>query len=157
MPISDQMLRRIAEAVRLGDEDPEAGQDAFAELWDDVGPAGDPVLRSTIAHALGQLHEDPQLRLRWELRALDASALITDDDAADPLLDGSAKRLPPALHLSVAEAYHELGEPWDARDHLELGLAALEDVDPSDGDAMMIRLGLERLSDRLDAGDVGSG
>lgn len=148
------MLERIAEAAELGQAgDPDEGRDALAVLWHELGPDGDPLYRCAVAHALADLQDEVSDELKWDLRALDAAALITDERAAAAGVQGGARGMEPSLHLNVADAYRRLGEPWDAQDHLELGLAAVDALD-DDGYGELIRGGLERLAARLAAGDI---
>jgi hypothetical protein len=149
----EPMLVRIAEAAALDDQDD--ARDELAEIWDELGPSGDPLHRCALAHAMADLHDDdPHEELTWDLRALDAADLITDERARQAGMVATVLSFQPSLHLNIAEAYRKLGEPWDARDHLDLGLAAVDAL-PDDGYGRMIRAGLERLGERLDAGDIG--
>jgi hypothetical protein len=148
----EPMLVRIQEAAALDDQDD--ARDELAEIWDELGPSGDPLHRCALAHAMADLQDDPSDELKWDLRALDAAGLISDERAREAGMVATVVSFQPSLHLNIAEAYRKLGEPWDARDHLDLGLAAVDAL-PDDGYGRMIRAGLERLAARLEAGDIG--
>jgi hypothetical protein len=155
MPAPEPMLQRIADATALAAEGGEdEARDALAVAWEELGPAGDPLHRCALAHAMADLQDDVGDELRWDLRALEAYGLITDERAAEAGVTGPVYGFEPSLHLNIADCYRRLGEPWDARDHLELGLAAVDALG-DDPYGRMIRDGLERLRERLDA-DAGS-
>ncbi len=156
MIVPEAMLQRIADATaRAHGGDPEAALDDLLAIWEELGAAGDPLHRCAAAHAIADLQDDVADELRWDLRALDAYGLITDDRAAEAGVAGPVYGFEASLHLNVADAYRRLGEPWDARDHLELGWAAVDALG-DDSYGRMIRAGLDRLRSRLDA-EEGSG
>lgn len=150
------MLERIARASALAhDGDDDVARDLLAVAWEELGPTGDALHRCALAHAMADLQEQAEDELRWDLRALEAYELITDERAAEAGVEGPVYGFEPSLRLNIADCYRRLGEPWDARDHVELGLAAVDALG-DDGYGRMIRGGLERLRDRLDA-EEGSG
>lgn len=154
MIVPEPTLQRIADATaRAQGGDPEGARADLEALWDELGPLGDPLHRCAAAHALADLQDEVAEELRWDLRALDAYGLITDERAAEAGVSGPVYGFEPSLHLNIADAYRRLGEPWDARDHLELGWAAVESLG-DDPYGRMIRAGLDRLRSRLDADDA---
>ncbi|MBJ7471004.1 MAG: hypothetical protein JHD16_06855 [Solirubrobacteraceae bacterium] len=151
MIVPDATLQRIADATaRAQGGDPEGACADLEALWEQLGPGGDPLHRCAAAHALAELQDEADDELRWDLRALDAYGLITDERATEAGVAGPVYGFEPSLHLSIADAYRRLGEPWDARDHLELGWAAVESLG-DDPYGRMIRAGLDRLRSQLDA------
>lgn len=148
---------RISEASELGQTvDPERGRADLEAIWEELGPLGDPLHRCATAHALADLQEEVRDELAWDLRALEAAEGITDERAIEAGVGGSVLGFQPSLHLNIADAYRRLGEPWDAQDHLQLGLAAVDELG-DDAYGTMIREGLDRLAAKLEAGDVGEG
>jgi hypothetical protein len=142
------MLTQIGSAVELGQcgERP-AARGVLATLWEQVGPAGDPLHRVAIAHAMADLQDDLQGELRWDLQALEAAGSVTDERAADAG-SMSAAALYPSLHLNLAEDYRKLGDLWAAWRHVHLGFAVVSALG-NDGYGRMIIGALERLAARL--------
>jgi hypothetical protein len=77
--------------------------------------------------------------LAWDLRAL---------AAADQAGDERVAAFYPSLHLNLAEAYRQVGEPGAAREHLAHARAVLDRL-PEDGYGRLIRAGVARLEGRL--------
>jgi hypothetical protein len=125
-----------------------AARALLAELWDRVGPAGDPLHRCAIAHAMADTQDDPREELAWDLRALDAAELITDERAHEAGVPGPVAGFYPSLHLNLGDVYRRLGDVDLARRHLAAGQAATDALG-DDGYARMIRAGLDRLGERL--------
>lgn len=145
----DAVMTQIGQAVGLGQRGER--QDArrqLAELWDQIGRAGDPLHRVALAHAMADLQDDPHDELAWDLRALHAADEVTDDRAAQAGVTGPVAGLYPSLHLNVGEDYRKIGDLTAARHHLKLGRTAAR-VLGDDGYSKMIKGGLEKLGDRL--------
>lgn len=152
--VPEAMLQRIADATaRAQGGQPEAAAQDLEAIWNELGPGGDPLHRCAAAHALADLQDEVSDELRWDLRALDAYGLITQERAAEAGVAGPVYGFEASLHLNIADCYRRLGEPWDARDHLELGWAAVESLG-DDSYGQMIRAGLDRLRSRLDTEDI---
>jgi hypothetical protein len=146
--MTDDTMARIAAAIelsRLGER--HAARVAFAELWDVVG---EPLHRCAVAHGMADVQDDVREELAWDLRALDAAREVTDDQTAQAGMRCGAAAMLPSLHLNLGDDYRRLGDLDAARRHLELGLAATSQLDDN-GYGRMIRKGLERLAERLDA------
>lgn len=146
----DAVMTQIGHAVERG----QCGerQDArrqLADLWDQIGPAGDPLHRVALAHGMADVQDDPHDALAWDLRALQAADAVTVERAAHAGV--AVAGLYPSLHLNLGEDYRKIGDMASARHHLEFGQAAAR-ILGDDGYSRMIRGGLERLGDRL--GDV---
>jgi hypothetical protein len=76
---TDLLLQRVEAAIELqqnGQKD--TARQLFADLWREIGPAGDPPCRCRLAHHMADLQDEPEEELRWDLRALEAAALLTD-------------------------------------------------------------------------------
>jgi hypothetical protein len=150
MTAPDEIMLRIGEGIGLGTRgQPAAARSLFARLWIEIGEGtGDPLHRCALAHSMADVQEDVTEELRWDLLALAAAELITDERVADAGIDGDAAGFRPSLHLNVAECYRRLGRFDLAEDHLHRGLAALPALRDG-GYAEMVRQGLDRLAASL--------
>lgn len=86
--------------------------------------------------------------LVWDLRALDAADLVTDERVAQAGVTLSVAGLYPSLHLNVGECYRKLGDLGRAHEHLQHArdtIGALGD----DAYGQLIKGGLERLAQQL--------
>ncbi|MGH3631631.1 MAG: hypothetical protein ACRDRL_29860 [Sciscionella sp.] len=97
-----------------------------------------------MADVQDEVHEE----LRWDLEALAAADLLTDERAARGGVTGPVAGFYPSLHLNLAECYRKLGELDLAREHLDRGRASVGAL-RNDGYGEMIKVGLDRLADRL--------
>jgi hypothetical protein len=145
----DPVMARIVEVVGLalaGDGD--AARPRFAELWDEVGPKGDPLHRCTLAHHAADVQADAKAELMWDLRALAAADEVTDERAQRYHGSLSVAGFYPSLHLNLADVYRRLGDQDRARKHIgcaQEAVGALGD----DGYGRMIREGIARAAARL--------
>ncbi|WP_202449685.1 hypothetical protein [Streptomyces sp. SID4917] len=67
-------MTRIGQAAMLlhgGDR--EEARNRFGALWTEIGEAGDPLHRCTLAHYMADTQDDPGDELAWDLRALTAA------------------------------------------------------------------------------------
>lgn len=141
----DAVMTQIGHAVELGQRgERQAARRQLAELWDQIGRAGDPLHRVALAHGMADLQDDPHDELAWDLRALQAA----DERAAQAGVPGPVAMLYPSLHLNLGEDYRKIGDMAAARHHLELGETAAE-VLGDDGYSRMIKGGLQELGGRL--------
>jgi hypothetical protein len=149
--ITDPLLTRIGEGVELHHHrgQREAARDLFAQIWDDIGgEQGDPLHVCVLAHAMADVQDDVDQELIWDLRALAAADLVTDERAVEAGVTLPVAGLYPSLHLNVSECYRKLGDLGRAREHLQqaqAGIGALGD----DEYAQLIKGGLERLAEQL--------
>jgi hypothetical protein len=142
---------RIGEGIGLGRRGQRtAARRVFAEVWNEIGPAGDPFHRCALAHSMADVQDDAAEELAWNLRALEAADEITGERAREI---GVAAYYP-SLHLDLGDVYRRLGDPRRAREHLARGRAALGDL-ADDGYAQMVRGELDRLACRLANHDEG--
>ncbi|MFR9801657.1 hypothetical protein ACL02T_05040 [Pseudonocardia sp. RS010] len=150
MERSDPVMAEIALAVDAAQAGPTAeARERFAQLWERVGPSGDPLHRCALAHHAADVQEDPVEELRWDLRALAAADELTDERAQEHHPSLAVAGFYPSLHLNLADVYLRLGHREEARDHLvraEQAVTALRD----DGYGRMIRQGIARCAARLD-------
>jgi hypothetical protein len=149
---TDPTMARIGQGVELnhhqGQRD--AARELFAQIWDDIGgEQGDPLHVCVLAHSMADVQDDAHQELMWDLRALTAADLITDDQVAQAGVPLSVAGLYPSLHLNLSECYRKLGDLDRAREHLQqarAGIGALGD----DEYGQLIRSGLERVAEQLD-------
>ncbi|WP_033288913.1 hypothetical protein [Amycolatopsis jejuensis] len=108
------MMDEINAAVTLGrGGDQETARIRLQELWDELGPAGNPFHRCVLAHYQADLFDDPAEALVWDVRALDAAASVTDEQAGMPVAGFF-----PSLHLNLADNFRRLGSFVPAAEHI---------------------------------------
>ncbi|WP_448618669.1 hypothetical protein [Geodermatophilus sp. URMC 65] len=82
MSASDETMAEIVAAVEVGRGGARAeARRRLTDLWERVGPAGDPLHRVTLAHFLADLQDDVRAELRWDEPALMPSGDLTDERA----------------------------------------------------------------------------
>ncbi|GLW23448.1 tetratricopeptide repeat protein [Microbispora triticiradicis] len=148
---ADPTMARIGQAVELhhGQGQREAARDLFARIWDDIGgEQGDPLHVCVLAHSMADVQDDVHQELMWDLRALAAADLVTDERVAEAGVPLSVAGLYPSLHLNLADCYRKLGDLDRAREHLRQARAEIGALG-EDGYGRLIRGGLERLAEQL--------
>ncbi|MFB9556233.1 hypothetical protein [Streptomyces roseoviridis] len=128
--------------------DREEARNRFGQIWDQLGPDGDPLHRCTLAHYMADAQDDPDAELAWDLRALSAAEGVDDDRPARPGSVAALRALYPSLHLNLAADYVKLARPDAARDHLDRARTAARALD-DDGYGNGVRAAIERLELRL--------
>jgi hypothetical protein len=141
----EDILAAVGQASR--GPSPEARQ-ALADCWD-AACDGDDAQRCVIAHYLADQQDCLTDEVAWDERALDAYRRVRDDDLA-PIGIGSAGAFAPSLHLNLGDGNVRLGNLDAARAHLEAARQA-EHLLPREGYGAMIRGGIHRLAERIDA------
>ncbi|MEU4834773.1 hypothetical protein [Streptosporangium sp. NPDC023615] len=149
---TDPTMARIGQGVdlhhRQGRRD--VARDVFARIWDDIGgEQGDPLHVCVLAHSMADVQDDVNEELMWDLRALAAVDLVTDEQVARAGVPLSVAGLYPSLHLNVSDCYRKLGDLDRAREHLRqarAGIGALGD----DEYGKLIKGGLEQIAEQLD-------
>ncbi|GAA3242951.1 hypothetical protein [Nonomuraea helvata] len=150
--IIDPTITRIGQGVELHHHQGqrEAARDLFAQIWDDIGgEEGDPLHVCVLAHAMADVQDDVHEELMWDLRALAAADLVTDERVAQAGVTLSVAGLYPSLHLNVSECYRKLGDLGRAREHLRQARAKIGALG-DDEYGLLIKGGLERLAEQLD-------
>ncbi len=154
-PVDDPVMADLVAAQTLATSGDRAGaRAAFEQIWERLGPAGDPLHIVTLAHYLADLQDDPADELAWDLRALEAADGLTDERAQAYHATLAVRGFYPSLHLNLAADLDKLGRHAEAcaqLDRAEAALPALSD----DGYGRMIRGGIERLRARLDVATKG--
>lgn len=151
---ADPVMIRITEAVnefRSGET--ESARTALLALWSEIGVAGDPLHRCTLAHYLADLYDHPAEALVWDLRALDAADTLTDIRLHDHDTSLRVAGFYPSLHLNLADNFRRLGAFPAATRHLDAArdrLPALADDDYG----TLIRTAVTELATMIAAHDT---
>jgi hypothetical protein len=149
--ITDPTIARIGEGVTLHHHQGqrEAARDVFAQIWDDIGgEQGDPLHVCVLAHAMADVQDDVHQELMWDLRALAAADLITDERVAEAGVTLSVAGLYPSLHLNLSECYRKLDDLGRAREHLQQAQATIGALG-DDEYGQLIKSGMERIAEQL--------
>jgi hypothetical protein len=147
----DDVMAEIAATVALGHRgDPATARLRFTEIWEGVGPSGDPLHRCALAHYAADVQPDLNEELRWDLRALEAVDEITDQRAKDYHQSLAVAAFLPSLHLNLADVYRRLGARTRAKHHVAEAQAAVGSLG-DDGYGRMIRDGISRCAARIAA------
>jgi hypothetical protein len=143
-------MARIGDGIALRERGKRvAARELFTQIWGEIGgDSGDPLYRCALAHSMADVQDDAREELIWDLRALAAADLLTDERAARGGVNVSVTEFYPSLHLNLGECYRKLGDLGRAQQHLDQGRVAVEALG-TDGYAQMIKGGLDRLADRL--------
>ncbi len=146
----DGVMVRIGAGIALREQgDRVAARDLFDQMWRDIGGEnGDPFHRCALAHSMADVQDDVNDELVWDLRALAAADLLTDERAARGGVTGPVAGFYPSLHLNLGECYRKLGDLDRAREHLDRGRASVGAL-ADDGYGRLITAGLDRLAARL--------
>ncbi|WP_351234677.1 hypothetical protein [Streptomyces sp. NPDC002133] len=148
----DAVMTRIGQAVILlhaGDR--EEARNRFGELWTQIGEAGDPLHRCTLAHYMADTQDDPGDELAWDLRALSAAEGLTGERLAWHDSAVAVRGMYPSLYLNLAADYVKLQRPEAARAHLDRARAA-SDALGDDGYGDGVRAAIARLYRQLAGG-----
>jgi hypothetical protein len=149
MSAPDPTMSKIAEGIELAQRgEREKARVLFTSLWAAVGPNGDPFYLCSVAHSMADVQDAPEQELAWDLRALEAAELVTEERLDEAGVGGTVQALYPSLHLNLGDVYRRLGDFEQAEHHLMLGRAAAH-VLGDDGYSRMIKGGLDRLAARL--------
>ncbi|MBH0777495.1 hypothetical protein [Nocardia bovistercoris] len=143
--MADDRMADIFAAVRRGSGNPEAGRFALHTLWNELGPAGDPLQRCVVAHHLAVLQETDAEALIWDQRALAAVF------APGTPLDDGLRCFLPSLYLNLADSHRRVGDFDGARMQLTIARGHLR-ILANDAYGEMIRSGLDRVDAALEAG-----
>lgn len=146
----DSTMEMIGQAVELGRAgDVDTARRQLIDLWQEVGPTGDPFHRCTLAHYLADLCDHPAEALVWDVRALDAAASLSDERAQAHHHSLQVAGFYPSLHLNIADNLRRLSAFDAAQEHIcaaEERSEALSD----DGYGRMIRAAVEEVGAAID-------
>lgn len=145
----DAVLSAIGEAVTAGQSgDVERARQRLGSLWQEIGVAGDPLHRCTLAHHLADLYEDAARALAWDVRALDAADAVTDERLRRHHAGLRIAGFYPSLHLNLADDYRRLGSFEAAGEHVAAArrhLTALGD----DGYGRLVRAAIAEVAEAI--------
>ncbi|WP_431934059.1 hypothetical protein [Nonomuraea jabiensis] len=148
---TDPTMTRIGQGVELHHHQGqrEAARDLFAQIWDDIGgEQGDPLHVCVLAHSMADVQDDVHQELMWDLRALAAADLVTDERVAEAGVTLSVAGLYPSLHLNLSDCYRKLGDLGRAHEHLQQARAQIGALGDDDY-GRLIKGGLEQLAEQL--------
>ncbi|WP_330175113.1 hypothetical protein OG875_17210 [Streptomyces sp. NBC_01498] len=151
VPQPDPVMAEIGRGMELGQRgERDAARRVFAGIWDRTGADGDPFHICALAHYMADVQDDPEEELVWDLRALEAAGRVSDERAESAGVTSPVAAFYPSLHLNLGDVYRRLGEPALAREQLARGRDAVGTLG-DDGYGQLVRGGLDRLAERLDA------
>lgn len=105
----DPTMEAIGTAVLIGREgDTESARRDLLAIWSQIGVAGDPFHRCTLAHYLADFYESPAEALVWDIRALDAAEALTDERAQQHHASLQVAGFYPSLYLNIADNLRRL-------------------------------------------------
>jgi hypothetical protein len=147
--VPDLVMVEVGRGIELGQAgERAAARQVFSDLWDRIGADGDPFHRCAVAHSMADVQDDPSDELFWDLHALQAADLVTNDRAREAGVTSPVAAFYPSLHLNLGEVYRKLGDLDSARLHLSQGQAAAAALD-DDGYGRTVKRGLDGLANRL--------
>lgn len=115
----DPTMEAIGNALALGrGGDPEVARRDLLALWREIGVAGDPFHRCTLAHHLADLYEEPAEAFIWDVCALDAADALTDERTHQHHATLQVSAFYPGLYLTIADNLRRLGTFEAATEHL---------------------------------------
>ncbi|QFU85391.1 hypothetical protein [Amycolatopsis sp. YIM 10] len=145
-------MEAISAAVNLGREgDVVSARRDLLTVWQEIGAAGDPFHRCTLAHYLADLYDDPAESLVWDVRALDAADALTDERAQQHDASLQVAGFYPSLYLNLADNFRRLGAFRAAAEHIghaEQHTSALPDGPYGDTIRTAIREVSQAITDR---------
>lgn len=116
---NDSTMEAIGNAVTLGHQgDTDSARQTLLDLWQQIGVAGDPLHRCTLAHYLADLYDNPAEALIWDVRALDAADALTDERAQQQDASLQVAGFYPSLHLNIADNLRRLAAFDTAAAHI---------------------------------------
>ncbi len=145
------ILEAIGEA-QTGD--PETGRQRLLGCWEQTKPSQH-AYRCVLAHYLADVQSTVDDEVSWDTTALEEYAYVGGDDLAAVGIPDAAG-LAPSLHLNLGDGYLRQGRLAEATEQVRAGLASV-DVLADDGYGRMVREGLARLADRVEATESSAG
>ncbi|WP_409463063.1 hypothetical protein [Amycolatopsis sp. GA6-003] len=132
---------------RTGSAD--AARARLQELWDEIGPGGDPFYRCVLAHYQADLFTDPAEALVWDIRALDAAATVTDEQVQAHHAGLGIAGFYPSLHLNLADNFRRLGSFSAAAEQIEAARDR-QDALADDAYGAMIRQAIDGVAEAIE-------
>lgn len=154
MITTDPIMIRITQGVNdFRTDDADRARATLLDVWADIGPAGDPLHRCTLAHCLADTYDDPAEALVWDVRALDAADALTDTRLGEYHAGIQVAGFYPSLHLNLADNFRRLGAFPAATQHVEAAHDRLDTL-PDDDYGALIRKALTEVAAAIAAGDT---
>ncbi|MFQ6398600.1 hypothetical protein ACLMAJ_34835 [Nocardia sp. KC 131] len=142
-------MAAITRAVALGRKGSTSGaRAALLEIWDSLGPQGDPLHRCTLAHYLADLYEDAAQALSWDIRALDAADSLTAERMGQYDSQVDVRGFYPSLHLNLADNYRRLASFDAARREIDAARDCLHTLG-DDGYGAVIRKAVAEVAESI--------
>jgi hypothetical protein len=145
------ILDAIGEA-QTGDR--ATGRRRLLGCWEQTEPSQH-AYRCVLAHYLADVQTTVDDEVSWDTTALEEYAYLGDGDLAAVGISEAAG-LAPSLHLNLGDGYLRQGRLAEAAVQARAGLASI-DVLADDGYGRMVREGLARLADRVEAAESAAG
>ncbi|MFW5418176.1 hypothetical protein J0910_16310 [Nocardiopsis sp. CNT-189] len=119
MNTDDTVVRLCSQGMRAEAEGrPDDARDLFHRAWE---AAADDYEACVAAHYLARQQATPEEALHWNRECLRRAGLVGDERVAG---------FSPSLHINIAKAHLDLGEPGPAREHYERAAARLPEAPP---------------------------
>ncbi|MFE1173140.1 hypothetical protein [Streptomyces sp. NPDC058773] len=150
----DTTMEAISQAVIEG----RAGHIASARqkllaLWSTIGVTGDPLHRCTLAHYLADLYEDAAQALAWDIRALDAADVVTEQRVQQHHASLHIASFYPSLHLNLADNYRRLSSFDAATEHITAAREHAPNL-PQDAYGASLRTALDEVAEAISRRDI---
>ena len=145
------ILEAIGEA-QTGDR--ATGRQRLLGCWEQTEPSQH-AYRCVLAHYLADVQITVDDEVSWDTTALEEYEYLGGDDLAAVGIPAAAG-LAPSLHLNLGDGYLRQGRLAEATEQARAGLASI-DVLVDDGYGRMVREGLARLADRVEAAESSAG
>ncbi|WP_141585017.1 hypothetical protein [Actinomadura sp. WMMA1423] len=150
----DPTMEAIGNAVVLGREgDIESARRDLLAIWQQIGVAGDPFHRCTLAHYLADLYEDAAEALIWDVRALDAADALTEERAQQHHATLHVAGFYPSLYLNLADNLRRLGSFGAAAEHINSAQQHTSAL-PDDAYGATIRTAINEVHQAIDNRDI---
>ncbi len=110
----DATMSRIGQGIELSQRGERgAARQLFAEVWGDIGgESGDPLHVCALAHSMADVASEVHEELLWDLRALAAADLITDERTARAGVTKPGHRF---LSVAASQPRRVLPQAWRPR------------------------------------------
>jgi hypothetical protein len=150
---TDPIMADIMAAIAVLQGGDRAGGKAKLEaIWSRIEHDPQPFHECTLAHYLADAQDNIADELAWDLRALAAGQRCSD---ADVQANGGGHEIAafmPSMHASLADDYLRLGDLTLSREHIAEARRFIDHL-PDDGYGQLLRHGIERIAQKLEAAD----
>jgi hypothetical protein len=145
----EETMAAITRAVTLGRQgSTEAARTALIEIWESIGPQGDPLHRCTLAHYLADLYDDAAQALSWDIRALDAADSLSNERVRQHHAGMDVRGFYPSLHLNLADNYRRLSSFEAAQREIDAARSCLDTLG-DDAYGALVRRAVDEVEDAI--------